>query len=224
VLTALDDGGFAVGWASAEVNGLAQHAQRFDASMRAAGAPVDFAAAGADRNLSLRLVAAPGGNFVAGTTHRFNGIGYWQFRIGTATVGPLNDSDAGLAELNTTLLPLADGRFALWSTGTGGGYVQMLDAAGRAIGAATSVAIVPDTAVTLPDGGWATVMRQMPGQPFLAQRFDAAGRAMGDRVELALGIARPLAASSVGAGFALAWTSATSSGDTDVKVQRIAAQ
>jgi hypothetical protein len=228
VLTALDDGGFVVGWASIADDGrtqvFAQHAQRFDASRRPVGTPVDFAAAGADRNLSLRLVAAPGGNFIAGTTHRFNGIGYLQFRIGSTTVGPLDDANAGLAELNTTLLPLADGRYALWSTGSSGGYLQMLDGAGRPTAAAAGVNVVPDTAVNLPDGGWATILRQMPGLPFLAQRFDAAGRPLGDRLALTMGVARPLAASTVGAGFALAWTAATPQGDTNVRTQRVDAR
>lgn len=223
VVVALADGGFAAGWSASGADGLAQHARRFDASGRALGAPVDFAAAGPDRNLALRLAPAPNGDFVAGVTHRFNGIGYWQFRIGTATVGLLDDADAGLPELNTTLLPLADGRFALWSTGDGGGYMQVLDATGRVVGATAQVAVVPETAVTLSDGGWATVTRQMPGLPFLAQRFDAAGRAVGDRVELAAGIARPIGVSSVGAGFAIAWSAASGQGDTDVKAQRVAA-
>lgn len=228
VLAALDDGGFAAGWASVQDDGsgpvFAQQAQRFDASAHAVGAPVDFAAAGPDRNLSLRLVAAPGGNFIAGTTHRFQGIGYVQFRIGASTVGPLDDADAGLLELNTTLLPLADGRFALWSTGIStGGYRQMLDAAGRALGVATSVAVLPETATILADGGWATVTRQMPGQPFLAQRFDAAGQPVGSSLELATDVSRPLGASSVNGGFAFAWTAANAQGDTDVKTQAVAA-
>lgn len=228
VLAALDDGGFAAGWASVQDDGsgavFAQHAQRFDASVHAVGSPVDFAAAGPDRNLSLRLVAAPGGNFIAGTTHRFQGIGYVQFRFGATVVGPLDDADAGLLELNTTLLPLADGRFALWSTGIStGGYLRMLDAAGRALGAATSVAVLPETATTLPDGGWATITRQMPGQPFLAQRFDAAGQPGGAPVQLATGVSRPLGASVVSGGFAFAWTAPSAQGDTDVKTQAVAA-
>jgi hypothetical protein len=224
VVIALADGGFAAGWSTTEANGLAQHAQRFDASGRAMEAPIDFPAAGPDRHLSLRLVAATDGGYVAGTTHRFNGIGYWQFAIGTQTVGPLDDANTGLLELNTTLLALADGRYALWSTGEGGGYLQLLDAAGRVLGARSPVAVVPETAVILPDGGWATIMRQTPGLPFLAQRFDAAGRAVGERIELATGVARPLGVSSVGAGFAVAWSAASGQGDTDVKAQRVEAR
>jgi hypothetical protein len=226
VATALDDGGFVAGWASVEDSSgtvLAQHAQRFAASMQAAGTAVDFAAAGVDRNISMRLVAAPGGNFVAGVSHRFNGIGYVQYRIGSMTIGPLDDVNAGLPELNTTLLPLADGRFALWSTGTGGGYLQMLDAAGRAMGSANSVAVLPETAVNLADGGWATITRQMRGEPYLAQRFAASGQAVGSSIQLATGVSRPLGASTVSGGFALAWTAATPQGDTDVKTLRVAA-
>jgi hypothetical protein len=226
VAIALDDGGFAAGWASVEDSSgtvLAQHAQRFDAAMHAAGAPVDFAAAGVNRNVSLQLVAAPGGNFVAGVTHRFNGIGYMQYRIGSSTVGPQDDVNAGLPELNTTLLPLADGRFALWSTGSGGGYLQLLDAAGRAMGGATGVAVLPETAVRLADGGWATITRQMRGEPYVSQRFDAAGQPSGSSIELATGVSRPLGASTVSGGFALAWTAATPQGDTDVKTLRVAA-
>lgn len=226
VVTALDDGGFVAGWASVEDPSgtvLAQHAQRFDASMQAAGSPVDFAAVDANRNVSLRLVAAPGGNFVAGVTHRFNGIGYLQYRIGSTTVGALDDANAGMPELNTTLLALADGRFALWSTGSGGGYLQMLDASGRAMAPAGSVAVLPETAVDLADGGWATVTRQLRDQPYLAQRFNVSGQPMGASVVLTADVARPLGASTVSGGFAFAWTAATPQGDTDVKAVRVSA-
>lgn len=227
-LAALEDGGFALGWASIDedVRGRVQgwQVQRFDAQGQPAGARQSIAATDADSNLSLRLVPLPGGDFVAGTTHRWQGIGYVQFRIGGRDVGPRFDADAGLPEFNTTLLPLADGRFALWSLGRSGGYLQMLDAAGRPLSAAQSVTVVPETAVGLADGGWVTVQRQMPGDPFLAQRFDAAGRALGDRVEVASGMSRPLPASSVGNGLALAWTFTGAGGDSDVRTQRIDAR
>jgi hypothetical protein len=224
VLRSLDDGGFALGWASVESGAFAQHVQRFDAQARPAGAQVDFAAAGADRNVALKLVAMPGGNFIAGTTHRFNGTPYVQYRIGANTIGALFDANAGLPELNTTLLPLADGRLALWSSASSGGYVQMFDATGAALAAPAKVDVVPDTAAAMPDGGWVTVTRQMRGLPSLAQRFDASGNANGDPVEIAGDLSRPLPVAAMGGAFALAWTFTGALGDADVKTQRIGAR
>jgi hypothetical protein len=227
-LLALADGGVAVGWASVDEDDRGKmntlHAQRFDVGMNAVGAPTDFAADGIDSNIALKLVALPGGDFIAGTTHRFEGIPYVRFRIGMRDVGPLFDANAGLPELNTTLLPLADGRLVLWSTGSGGGYMQALDAAGRAMGAASAVAVVPETAMALPDGGWVTVTRQMPGLPSLAQRFDGNGATVGDKAELAPDMSRPLPTASMGNSFALAWTFTGALGDADIRTQRIEAK
>ncbi|MEJ6023825.1 hypothetical protein [Ramlibacter sp. PS4R-6] len=224
VLLALDDGGIAVGWAQMHPGNVqSQHAQRLDAQLRANGAPVDFAAGGAEQNVSLTLVAAPGGTFVAGVTHRWQGIGYVQYRIAGRDVGALADANAGLPEFNTSLAPLADGRFALWSMGSGGAYLQLLDASGGASGAPVRLAAAPETGVALADGGWVTVTRQMYGLPSLAQRFDASGNAVGAAVDAASGMSRPLVASRVGSGFALAWNFTGAMGDSDVRTQRIAA-
>lgn len=223
VLQALDDGGVAVGWAESTDSGLSQHVQRFDSQLRPVGAPIDFTAAGTDRNVSLRLVAAPGGNVIAGVTHRFQGIGYLQFRIAGRDVGPLDNASTGLLEFNTTLAPLADGRFALWSTGSNGGYLQLLDATGQPTGAPVPLAVVPETGVGLADGGWVTVTRQMQGQPTLARRFDAAGRAIGAPVEAAPGMSRPLLTARLASGFAMAWNFNGAMGDSDVRTQRIGA-
>lgn len=225
VLLALDDGSIALGWAQVhEGNVRSQHAQRFDAQMRASAAPVDFSPGTPDQNVSLALVAAPGGNFVAGVTHRYQGIGYVQYRIGGRDVGALFDVNAGMPEFNTTLAPLADGRFALWSMGSSGGYMQLLDAGGRALGAATAVAVVPETGVALQDGGWVTVTRQMYGQPTIAQRYSASGAAVGAPVETAPGMSRPLITSSLASGFAMAWNFTGAMGDSDVRTQRVGAQ
>jgi hypothetical protein len=224
VLLALDDGGMAAGWAQVHEGGLgSQHVQRFDAQLRASGSPVDFAPSSADRNVSLTLVAAPDGAFVAGVTHRFQGMGYVQYRIGGRDVGALDDANAGLPEFNTTLAPLADGRFALWSIGSGGAYLQLLDANGSAMGAATALSAAPETGVALADGGWVTVTRQMFGQPTIAQRFDASGAAAGAPVEAAPGMSRPLVTARLASGFAMAWTFTGALGDSDVRTQRIGA-
>ena len=227
VLLALADGGAAVGWASVDEDYVgkinAQHVQRFDAQMNPIGNATDFPANGIDRNLSLKLVALPDGGFVAGTTHRFQGIPYVQFRIAGADVGALFDAQAGMPEFNTTLAPLADGRFALWSTGSTGGYMQLLDAAGHAT-STTSVAVVPETAIGLPDGGWITVVRQSQGNPNLAQRYDANGVAVGAQVEVAEGMSRPLLRALAGQALALAWNFTGVLGDSDVRTQRIEAR
>jgi len=220
VLLALADGGVAAGWASAG----ALHARRFDSHLAPSGGAVDFAPDGPDRNIALKLVAMPDGGFIAGATHRFEGIPYVQYRIGNRDVGALFDSNNGMPEMNTTLLPLADGRFALWSTGSTGGYMQMLDSSGQPVAAATHVAVVPETAGALPDGGWFTVTRQMQGQPDVAQRFDANGIAVGDAIDIAEGMSRPLITASTGSGLAMAWTFTGTMGDADVRMQRIDAK
>jgi hypothetical protein len=227
VLLALDDGGVAAGWASVQQTSTgsttAQHVQRFDAQLRPVGAQQDFAPTDANHNVSLKLVAQPGG-FVAGVTHRFQGISYVQFRIGTRDVGPVDDANAGLPEFNTTLTPLADGSYILWSTGSSGGYMQRLDGAGRAVGSAVSIPVVPETAVGLADGGWVTVVRQLYGAPSLAQRYDSTGAAVGPAVEMVEGMSRPLAVSNVGNGFALAWSFTGALGDSDIRTQRVDAK
>lgn len=228
VLQALADGGVAVGWASVTQDALgsvnALHAQRLDAQLDPVGSRMDFAANGVDANLALKFVPLPGGDFIAGTTHRFHGIPYVQFHVGTRAIGPLFDANAGLPELNTTLVPLADGRLALWSTGSAGGYLQMLDAAGRATAPAAAVTPVPESAAALPDGGWVAVTRQMPGLPNLAQRYNASGAPVGAAIEVAEGMSRPLPTTSMGNAFALAWTFTGTLGDADVRTQRIDAR
>jgi hypothetical protein len=223
-LLALDDGSFVAGWASVEQDyrGKVQalHLQRYGGSGEVAGAQVDFAAAGIDRNLSLKLVAAPGGKYVAGTTHRFVGLGYVVYQVGGHDVGPTFDANAGLPEFNTTLVPLADGRLALWSIGSSGAYLQMLDAAGRPTAPAVMLARLPDTAVGLADGGYATLVREAPEGPVLAQRFDGTGASVGQAIALDTGYAHSQAVMLPGAGFALAWTSAGTQ-DGDVMTQRV---
>jgi hypothetical protein len=225
-LLALDDGNFVAGWASVEQDyrGKVQalHLQRYDGSGQAAGAPVDFAAMGIDRNLALKLAAAPGGNYVAGTTHRFMGQAWVVYRIGGHDVGPTFNADSGLPESGTTLVSMADGRYALWSTGGTGAYLQMLDAAGHVTAPAVMLARLPETAVGLADGGYATLVREALEGPVLAQRFDSAGASVGPAIALDTGYARSSAVmlTGGGAGFALAWTRAGTQ-DSDVMTQHV---
>jgi hypothetical protein len=226
VLLALGDGGVALGWASVQAgasgNIQSLHVQRFDAALNAAGAPVDFAAAGANENLSLKLVATPTG-FVTGTTHRFQGISYVRYRIGGTDVGALFDANTAMPEFNTALAPLADGRFALYSIDSSGGYLQLLTPTGHAAGPATRLSVAPLAAVGLPDGGWVTVTNQLYGAPAVAQRFASDASPIGPTVELASAVSQPLASSPVGAGLALAWTSSGTQG-ADVRTQRLDAR
>lgn len=225
VLQALADGGVAIGWASVtqdaqgSVNAL--HGLQLDAQLNAAGAPVDFAANGVDANVAIKFVPLPGSGFIPATTHRFQGISYVQFHVGARDIGALFDANRGLPELNTTLVPLADGRLALWSTGSAGGFMELLDANGQMLSPASGVAVVPETAAGLPDGGWVTVTRQMPGLPNLAQRYAASGAPVGNAVEVAEGMSRPLPTVAMGNALALGWTFTGALGDADVRTQRI---
>ena len=225
VLQALADGGVAIGWASVtqdaqgSVNTL--HALQLDAQLAAVAPQVDFAPNGVDANVAIKFVPLPRGGFIAATTHRFQGVPYVQFRVAGHDVGALFDANAGLPELNTTLVPLADGRLALWSSSSAGGFMELLDASGRMMGPASSVAVIPDTAAALPDGGWVTVTRQLPGLPNLAQRYASSGAPIGNAVEVAEGMSRPLPTVSLGNAIALGWTFTGTLGDADVRTQRI---
>jgi hypothetical protein len=97
----------------------------------------------------------------------------------------------------------------------------VLDATGQATAPAVVLARVPETAVGLGDGGYATLVREAPEGPVLAQRFDNAGASVGRALALDTGYAHVVPVTLPGAGFALAWTSAGSQGDSDVMTQRV---
>jgi hypothetical protein len=220
------DGSYAVAWASAQEDyrGKVQafHLQRFDVQGRTSGATFDFGNGGIDQNLSLKLIATDAGKFIAGITHRFQGQLYAIFNVeGGAAIGPLYDAQLGLPAQESRLVPLADGRLALWSRNASGPYLRVHDAAGNMTGAATAIASLPESAVALNDGGYATFSRTAQSDPLVAQRFDSALAAVGDPIQIATGGAVPSMTRLFGAGVALAWTAPSAAGDTDVMAQKI---
>lgn len=223
---ALDDGSYVVGWASVVQSYVgkvqALHLQRYDATGARSGAQVDFPAAGSEANLSLKLIAVPGGKYIAATTHRWMGHIYIVYHVpGGADIGPVNDPNFGLEEFTTTLVPLTDGRFALWARNGGGPYIQTFDASGLPLQTPATVGALPEVAVAISNGGYVTLTRPSQVDPLVAQRFDAAGAPVGDPIQITTGGSRPIAVRMITEGFALAWTSPGAQSDTDVTTQRI---
>jgi hypothetical protein len=220
------DGSYAVAWASAQEDyrGKVQafHLQRFDAQGHASGSVADFANGGVDQNLSLKLIATDAGKFIAGITHRFQGQLYVTFAVeGGTTIGAMYDAQLGLPAQESLLVPLADGRLALWSRNSSGPYLRVHDAVGNPTGAAVALASLPESAAALSDGGYATFSRNAQSEPLVAQRFDSNLAAVGDPIPIATGGAVPSMTRLLGAGVALAWTASSAAGDTDVMAQRI---
>jgi hypothetical protein len=173
-------------------------------------------------NTSFKLTAIPDGRYVIATYHRFMGQTYVTFGIGDggARIGLLFDADFGLPASGTALLPLSDGRFALWSRNRNGVYVQMLDQSGSAAGSPTALAALPESASALSNGGYATFSRTAAAGTLAGQRFDSTGAALGDAFEFQAGSEPAVTASLIGGGLAMGWNAAGPAGDLDVFTRR----
>lgn len=219
-----DDGKYLIAWASIEDSYLGKaptfQAQRYDSTGSALGAPVS--AGRGEVNTSFKLTAIPDGRYAIATYHRFMGQTYVTFGIGDGggRIGLLYDADFGLPAFGTTLLPLSDGRFALWSRNRNGAYVQMLDQSGIAAGSATALASLPESASALGNGGYATFARTASAGVLTGQRFDSTGAALGDAFEFQAGGEPPMTASLIGGGLAMGWNATSAAGDLDVFTRR----
>ena len=217
-------GSYVIGWAFVEKSYTGQvpsfQTQRYDAQgVAMAGAQFAIPGAGGDVNTALKLITAGESGLVAATAHRFMGQEYLKYQFaGGAVVGTAFDVDFGLPASATTLLPLSDGRLALWSKNRNGNYLQMLDASANVAGASSTAGALPATAVALGDGGYATLERTTAGDQLSAQRYDASSSAVGapSLIDTA-GWVTPVVAPLTD-GFAIAWT--TASADSDVALQR----
>ena len=220
-----DDGKYLIAWASIEDSYLGKvptfQAQRYDSTGNALGAAAS--AGRGDVNTSFKLTAIPDGRYAIATYHRVMGQTYVTYGIGDggARIGLLYDADFGLPAPGTTLLPLSDGTFALWSRNRNGAYVQKLDQSGTAAGSPTALAALPESASALGNGGYATFSRTASGDTLVGQRFDGTGAALGDAFEFQAGGEPPMTASLTGGGLAMGWTAAGSAGDLDVFTRRL---
>ena len=219
-----DDGKYLIAWASIEDSYVGKaptfQAQRYDSTGSALGAPVS--AGRGDVNTSFKLTAIPDGRYAIATYHRLMGQTYVTFGIGDGggRIGALYDADFGLPASSTTLLPLSDGRFTLWSSNRNGAYVQMLDQSGSAAGSPAAVAALPESASALGNGGYATFSRTAAAGTLVGQRFDSTGAALGDAFEFQAGGEPPMTASLIGGGLAMGWSAAGTAGDLDVFTRR----
>jgi hypothetical protein len=219
-----DDGKYLIAWASIEDSYVGKvptfQAQRYDSTGSALGARIS--AGRGEVNTSFKLTAIPDGRYAMATYHSFMGQTYVTFGIGDGggRIGLMYDADFGLPASGTTLLPLGDGRFALWSRNRSGAYVQALDQSGVAAGSPTALAALPESAGALGNGGYATFTRTAVAGTLVGQRFDSTGAALGDAFEFQAGSQPPMTASLMGGGLAMGWTAAGSAGDLDVFTRR----
>lgn len=123
---------------------------------------------------------------------------------------------------HSMLLGLRDG-YALWSTAGEAPYLQLLDDTGAASGARVPLAHAPYQAQVLADGGfvlfWRVEGQDEAGADLVAQRFDAAGAAVGGEQRVETNGGEPLVTALAEGGWALAWTAAGADGSLDVFTQ-----
>ena len=220
-----DDGKYLVAWAFIEDSYVGKvptfQAQRYDSTGSALGAPIS--AGRGEVNTSFKLTAIPDGRYAIATYHRFQGQTYVTYGIGDGggRIGLLFDADFGLPASATNLLPLTNGRFALWSRNRNGAYVQMLDQSGSAAGSPTALAALPESAGALSNGGYATFSRTAAAGTLVGQRFDNSGAALGDAFEFQAGTEPTMTASLIGGGLAMGWSATGPSNDLDVFTRRL---
>jgi len=127
---------------------------------------------------------------------------------------------------DSILLALNEG-YLLWSVEGAQPYLQLLDAGGAAVGAATPAAHAPHQAQAVADGGFVLtwpVPGQGGGADLVAQRFDAAGSAVGGEQRVETNGGEALLTALAGGGWALAWTATGADGSLDVFTQRFSAE
>ena len=224
------DGRYLVGWAYVESSYLGSIPTFSFRLFDALGAPLGdaFGAIRGEVGTSFKLTAIPDGGFVIATFHRLMGQQYVIFGVHSSTgesasIGTYLDPVLGLPASQTVLLPLVDGRLALWSSNQGGPYLQMFDRAGTAVGSPTPGSSLPSFASALSDGGYATFTRAGSIEPFAVQRFSSAGSPLGDsfqvQVEPAAIGTLPMMTSPLDGGLVLGWTGTSTAGGLDVYAQ-----
>lgn len=141
----------------------------------------------------------------------------------TATVA--TTADGRPLPADSMLLALSDG-YVLWSADGTQPYLQLLDAGGAATSSAIAAAHAPHQAVALADGGfvlfWPMSGQDASGDGLVAQRFDAAGTAVGGEQRVDTNGGEALVTALADGGWALAWTAVGADGSLDVFTQRFA--
>ncbi|CAO3430063.1 hypothetical protein [Azospirillum doebereinerae] len=202
-VTALEGGGFVVGWHSNGSNTSSYDvcAQRFDANGQAVGSEFIVNSVTAKVQSYVSLDALQGGGFVAvwesvgqddpgdvfgmgiyGQRFDANGVAVGgEFQVNVTTVGDQRDADVTV---------LNNGNIAVtWFDATNGAMARLYDSSGTALtgeldvdaGAYSHTANVPLAIDALQDGGFVIAHEGLDGngRGVLAQRFDASGNKVG---------------------------------------------
>jgi hypothetical protein len=215
---ALTDGGFVVGWTvrsfSAQFGYQANLSlQRYDSQGQPVGGVIQV---GQFPALTYSITADALGGFTLHLTQMdasFSSLVSIIHYDANSTAHQIVPPMTGAA----LLLPVEGGYVLITSDATGATR-QLLDSAGSPIGDPTTIASMPVAARALSDGTY--VLFWASGTSFTAQRYAADGTAMGDLLVIQNSGNPPQIAALADVGFALAWTGAGASGDTDVFTQR----
>ena len=217
-----EDGQFLVGWASVREDYTGKvpefQTQRYDSQGRAVGGRRSVGSG--DTGTSFELTAAPGGGYLVSTFRRAAGELYMRFtEVELGHTVAVAYGENGLPA-GSILLPLKQGGYVLLSMDNGSAYSQIFDGNGYATGRRTALASLPSSASALGDGGYAVFWGASGAERWVAQRYDSAGSALGDPLDIDTDGAVPQFASLQQGGLALAWSATGSAGDLDVMTQR----
>ena len=221
-LLSWEDGSFLVGWAAIREDYTGKvpafQTQRYDSQGQAVGSRRSVGTG--DVGTSFELTAAPAGGYLVATHRRVAGelyVRYTQVDLGHTVALPYGEHGLPAASI---LLPLKQGGYVLLSGEDGSATSQLFDRNGNAIDRPVLISALPSSASALSDGGYVVFWGTSGAERLVAQRYDSAGAAVGDVLNIDTDGAVPQFASMRDGGVALAWSAAGSTGDLDVITQR----
>ena len=217
-----EDGNFLVGWSYIREDYTGKvpefQTQRYDSQGQAVGSRLSVGSG--DTNTSFELTAAPGGGYLVSTFRRVAGDLYMRFAqidLGHTVAVPYTENGLPAGSI---LLPLKLGGYVLLSGAAGSAQSQMFDRNGTAVGRAVVLSSLPSSASALADGGYVVFWGTAGAERLVAQRYDAAGAALGEPLDIDTDGAVPEYASLKDGGLALAWSAPSPAGDLDIMTQR----
>lgn len=237
-----DDGSYLVSWSLTEHQGVygtwvQVGSQRYDSQNQPVG-PRSLRAPQPE-SADYEFIKIDQGGYIYTASFPYFGGAQRRYFFPGGTIPPIDGNEFG-AVWSSALVGLANGGYAMvyWSStgdyrlgsagesGTPILYRQIFDSAGVPVGAPIAIAGPASTttrprAAALSDGGLVAFWTSSSTGELTAQRFNAAGAAVGDAFQLATGSTLPLAASLADGGLALAWTASGTAGDLDVVTQRL---
>ena len=216
------DGSYMVTWMFVQDEGVygkvrTSVRQRYDSQALATGERISIELDGF--GFDVQFTAIDDGGYLMAYTRYIQPLQWVEFTPfdSPGRVTPIPST--GQYPAGSSILPLSDDGYVLWSTGDTGPYSQILDSTGAVLGTPT---LPRGDAYALNDGGFVVFWTDTatPGQPALAaQRFDGTGLPLGDESRLDTKGATPLITTLPDGGVALAWTVATAERGADVYTQ-----